>query len=197
MRNRLIIAILGLISVLTAVAQQDKRLKERLDSVLMYTQQSKFASVLDFTYPKLFKIVPREQLMKTMNESMNTEEFTMSLDSVMVTKIHPVFTINNGSYIKINHTMLMLMKFKEPIDTADSESLDFMLGLLKNDYGEKNVRFDVANNTFRIFALSDLIAIKDEYSPEWSFVNFDSDEGSPLAPLIFSKEVLEKIKTFN
>ena len=34
-------------------------------------------------------------------------------------KIFPVFKINDTSYVKVKHTMLMKMKYKEPYDHSE------------------------------------------------------------------------------
>jgi hypothetical protein len=196
MKKILTCVLFHLLLVSVSLAQTDKRLMERLDSVLMVTQKSDFEGILDFTYPKLFTIVPRAEMLKALKGSLEAEEFSTTVDSVKISKVYPVFTVAGASYAKIEHTMLMLMKFKETLDTADAEGGGYMLKMMAAQFGEQNVRFDKAVNTIRIFMLSDMVAIKDDYAKEWSFVNFDDDENSAMASLLFSAEVLEKLKTF-
>jgi hypothetical protein len=175
----------------------DKKLTERIDSVLRFTQQSDFERTLDFTYPKLFSIVPRPQMLKILQESLDNEEVSITIDSVKLIKIHPPFTIGNGTYARITHGMILVMKFKEEIDTTDKESLDMMTTMMEEGYGKGNVHFDKRANTIRISAPSTLVAIKNEFSPEWTFVNFDEDEGSQILPLLFSEDVIKKLKSSN
>lgn len=196
MKKILTCALFYLLSGSVSLAQTEKRLIERLDSVLIATQQSDFEGILDFTYPKLFTIVPRPQMLKALKEALTADEFTTTIDSVKLSKIYPVFIIGKASYAKIKHSMLMMMKFNEPLDTADAEGGGFMLKMMGEQFGKKNVKFDKATNTIRVFMLSDMVAIKDEYAREWSFVNFNEDEGSAILPLLFSKEVVGKLKMF-
>jgi hypothetical protein len=191
MRKLLTSALFYFFMATVGIGQTDQRLMERLDSVLMATQKSDFNAVLDFTYPKLFTIVPRSEMLKALKDAFETEEFSTTVDSLKLTKVYPVFVIAGASFTKVQHSMLMLMKFKEPLDSAASE---LMLQAMGTQFGEKNVRFDKGANTIRVFMLSDLVAVKDAHSPEWSFVNFDPDEDSPIASLLFSAEVLEKLK---
>jgi hypothetical protein len=180
-----------LLTVSASLAQTDKRLTERLDSVLIATQKSDFDGILDFTYPKLFTIVTRPQMLTALKGALDADEFTTTIDSVKLKKVYPVFTIGKGSYAKIEHTMLTLMKFKEPLDTADAEGGGFMLKMMAEQFGEQNVRFDKATNTIRLFMVADMVAIKDEYAKEWCFVNYDPE--SQLTTLLFSEEVIEKL----
>jgi hypothetical protein len=196
MKKLLTCTLFCLLSVFFSSAQSDKRMLERLDSVLMVTQKSDFEAILDFTYPKLFTIVPRTEMLKALKGALESEEFSTTIDSVKTSKVHPVFTIAGASYAKIEHSMLLLMKFKETIDTADAEGGGFMLKMMAAQFGEQHVRFDKAANTFRIFMLSDMVAVKDDYAKEWSFVNFDDDENSAMTSRLFSAEVLAKLKTY-
>lgn len=92
----------------------------------------------------------------------------------------------------IKHSMLMRMRFKEVVDSARAAS---MTQLIETDYGKGSVRFEKSNNTFNISMIAEMVAIKNEFAQEWSFVNYDSKNG--MADLLFSKEVLEKLKKYN
>jgi hypothetical protein len=105
--------------------------------------------------------------------------------------VFPIFTIGTGQYAKISHTMLMRMTFKEPIDSAESAE---MLPQMKEQFGKDNVRFDKKANAVVILLHSTMVAIKDEFAKEWSFVNYDED--SPMVEMLFSKEVIEKLKEY-
>ncbi len=196
MRKLLTCTLFYLFSISVSSAQTDKRLVERLDSVLFFTQVSDLDAILDFTYPKLFTIVPRPQMRQALEEALENDEFSTTFDSVKVSQVYPVFTIGKGNYALIRHTILMKMKFRETIDTADEEVSE-VLESMAEEFGKDYVRFDKKENTIRILLFSDLVAIRDEYAPEWSFVNFDRKKESPIATRLFSGEVLQKLKTFN
>jgi len=87
--------------------------------------------------------------------------------------------------------MLMRMKFNEVPDSAEIAGI---AALMEEEHGKGNVRYDKKTNTLILFMTPDLVAIKDEFSPEWTFVNYNEEGG--LAPLLFSKEVIEKLKEY-
>ncbi len=45
-----------------------------------------------------------------------------------------------------------------------------------------------------VFKLAVVVAIKDSYSREWTFINYIEDE--PLADMLFSKELISKLSEF-
>ncbi len=192
MKKLLITFVFFLPATLSSVAQHDKQMIERLDSVLIYTQQANYEALMNLTYPGLFKLVPKEKLVETLKAALYTEDYEASVDSVKLTKIFPAFVVDNGTYVKISHSMLMLMKIKEPFDTANQKDLDLMIASMEEGMGKGNVRFDKPTNTFKIIMMATLIGVKNEQSPQWTFANLDED--SPVAELIFSKDVLAKLK---
>ena len=162
--------------------------------MLKLTKVKDLEKVMDYTYPKLFTIVPRNALIKAMKNVYETEDFTIELDSVNVVKIFPVFVINDTSYVKVRHTMLMKMKYKEPYDTADKESKEFMVAMMEQKYGEGNARFDPVANSLNVFMTPDMVGIKPK-SSNWTFANLNEDNPAMLN-MIFSKQVLAKLRGY-
>jgi hypothetical protein len=175
-------------------AQQDTSLVKRVNEMLKLTQVKDLEKVMDFTYPKLFTIAPRKALIEVMKNTYETDEYIIELDSVNVVTIFPIFKINDTSYAKVKHTMLMKMKYKEPYDTADKESKESMVSFMQQKFGEGNVRFDPIANSLNIFMVPDMVGIKTR-SSNWTFANLNEDNPAMLN-ILFSKQVLNKLKEF-
>ncbi len=150
---------------------------------------------MDYTYPKLFTIVSRQQMVDALKNSFETDEFNIELDSVELDTVFPIFRINDGHYAKIKHSMVMRMKYKEPFDTAKKDQSQMMVSMMAVKFGEDNVRFDRLANSLNIFMHANMVAVKDKYSPQWTFATLDEDNPA-LLNLLFSKEVLDKLKEF-
>ncbi len=190
-----LLTLLSLVFGVFGKAQEDTSLVNRVNQMLKLTQVKDLEKVMDFTYPKLFTVAPKEALIEVMKNTYETDEYIIELDSVNVVTIFPVFKINDTSYVKIKHTMLMKMKYKEPYDTADKESKGFMVSLMQQRFGEGNVRFDPIANSLNIFMIPAMVGIKTK-STNWTFVNLNEDNPAMLNTL-FSKQVLNKLKEFN
>lgn len=177
-----------------ANAQEDPSLVKRVNEMLKFTQLKDFEKVMDYTYPKLFTVAPREVLITTMNNAFETGEFTIELDSVKVHTIFPVVVIDDTSYVKVKHTMLMKMKYKKPYDRIDNVSKQSMVSLMEQRFGKGKVRFDPVANSLNIFMVPDMVGIKDK-SSKWTFANLNEDNPEMLN-ILFSKKVLDKLKEF-
>jgi hypothetical protein len=192
--NSIFLSLLILVFGVIGNAQQDTSLVKRVNEMLKLTQVKDLEKVMDFTYPKLFTIAPRKALIEVMKNTYETDEYIIELDSVNVVTIFPIFKINDTSYAKVKHTMLMKMKYKEPYDTADKESKESMVSLLQQKFGEGNVRFDPIANSLNIFMVPDMVGIKTR-SSNWTFANLNEDNPAMLN-MLFSKQVLNKLKEF-
>jgi hypothetical protein len=196
--SKILTPLLVIIFCLTRLEAQtkDEALVKRLDEVLQYTGNMEIEKVLDYTYPKLFTLVPREQMSEIMKTSFEGEEFSTTLDSLKIDTLYPVFKIRDTSYAKVIHTMLMRMKYKESPDSVNLEEKKMMVGLMESQYGKGNVRYDATTNTLIILIHSDMLAIRYPPEEQWYFVNYDEDNTMFLDMLV-SKDVQEKFKKLN
>lgn len=193
--NRYLIALYLTILSITGYAQPDSSLQVRLDSFFRLTHLKDLDRVLDFTYPKLFSIVPRDQMMEVMKSTFDNEEMTMALDSLQVLKYYPMLVTEEGSFMQMDYSMVLRMQFKEAAeDSMDNpEKMEQIVSLLSLKYGQGNVRYDTDRKQIVILVKSPLLAIKDRYSPQWTFINFKKDE--EITPMLLSKDILDKLNS--
>ncbi len=181
---------------ITVRGQQDTALVARINQMLTLTQQKDLEKIMDYTYPKLFEIAPRELMIATLKETYDSDEFSIEIDSIKIITIFPVFVINDTSYVKVRHSMLMRMKYNEALDTNDKESKTMLVSILEQKYGQGNVRFDAATNSLNIFMKPDMVGIKDKTVNTWTFANLDEDNAA-LLEMLFSRAVRDKLKEYN
>ena len=193
MRNLFLALLLNSFAVI-GNAQEDTSLVNRLNIIFSFTQAKDFEKVMEYKYPKLFTIVPKKTMIGTMKFAFDSEDFTIELDSIKILKIFPIFKINDTSYVKVRHTMLMKIKFLEPYDSVKKELSEIMVSFMSQKYGGENVRLDPVANSVNIFVTPDMIGIKDN-SSKWTFVNLNEDKPQILN-MLFSKEVLDKLKEY-
>ena len=194
MKTVLLLLLFTGISILSK-GQTDPILQQRANLIMKATDSVDMDKILDLTYPKLFIIIPREQMAEALLNAFNTEEFTISLDSILLDTIYPIFKVGDGSYAKIKHSQILKMKFKEAIDTTDKEYLTELLNDMKEGFPDSKVRFDAGTNSILISGPGYIKAIKDSYAKEWCFVNLE-EEDNQLTSLLFSEDVLKKLKEY-
>lgn len=176
----------------------DPSLQTRLTEFLKANDDMNFEKVIDYIYPKLFDIVPRKQLLETMNESFNNTEVRIELDSLRIDTLYPVFQTGKGYYAKARYSMIMLMNFSptegDNSNEANESQNDLIAKSLAEKYGEGNVSTDTGTGVIKIRTSSLMVAVKDEQAKEWCFVNLKEDD--PLINKLFSNEILDKLATY-
>ncbi len=176
---------------------KETSLEQRLADFMKVNDEMDFEKVMDYTYPKLFTLAPREQLVKVMKDAFSSEEVKVELDSLRIDTVFAVFKIGDGSYAKVKYSMNMLMTFNNDKDSAATEDggVDYVLMSIAEKYGSENVSKDLKTGVITIRHTSDMVAVKDEYAIEWCFVNLNKED--PMINKLFSKEVLDKLDTYN
>lgn len=171
----------------------DPQLQSRLNEYMKLNRELNFSKLMEYVHPKLFKLASKEQMIEVMESSFRgNDDMEIALDSLETGKIYPAFTLQNGTYAKVDYSMLMRMKIKK--DSGGYEPVnDMMLSLFRSQYGKDNVRYDEPTQAYVIRIVSVMVAIKDEQSPEWSFLNFKP--GDAVMKKLLSQEVINKLNS--
>jgi hypothetical protein len=173
-------------------------LEQRLDEYMKLNDEMKLEQLMDYIYPKLFTIAPKAEILNAMKEGFSNEELSVELDSVKVEKIHPIFEIGDGSFAKVDYSMVMVMNVTFDGDRTNQadhvQKVKTIAETMKEKYGSKNVKVD-EKGIIRIWEKNKMVAVKDEYAKEWSVVSLKEED--PTMSKIFSKEVLDKLATYN
>lgn len=174
-------------------AQADSSLSGRLQAFMKANADMNYEGILDFTYPKIFKLAPRELMLEEIRNTFENEEMTVKMDSLRVDSIYPVFTIGDGHFARVRYSFIMIMHFL-PEDDPDEEEekLEAILEGMKIQFGENNVR--IQDGAIRIAVTSDLVAVKDEYATDWCFMDILNNK--EMNDLILDKEVLKQLAIY-
>lgn len=190
--KRLFVSLLLTILVLTGYAQQpDSSFRIRLDSFFHLNHLKEIERVLDYTYPKLFTIVSREQMLEVMKNTFDNEEMTITMDSLKLVKTWPMLSLPEGEFVQMEYSMIMRMQFRQMDSTNTPDKMEMISSLMEMKYGAGNARYDSVSNQILIHIKSPLLAIKDELSPQWTFVNFIKDD--PITPMLLSQDIIDKL----
>ena len=198
MHKTFIALVFFVMSISVVNGQVDPALTKRLNTVIASTEKSDFSTLLDYTYPKLFKLIPRESMLEASKGALDNELFVVSIDSIAINKIFPVFVVGEESFAKVKLAMRMKMKFKEALDTTNADNIsqrEQIATMMESKFGEGNARYDKSSDALIINQVANHVAIKIKEDHKWYFVNFDEDNPTILNYL-FSKPVIEKLATY-
>lgn len=195
MKKLVALLLISLTLSVSSYAQADATMIARLNKFMQFNRDLDFENLMDYLYPKIFTIAPKEQFIEVFKSTFSgNEEVSVEMDSLQTGNISTLITVEKGSYYLIRYDMLLRMKLKKQGDDDQSGANSTMLATMKEQYGENNVRFDESSGKFVIKIQTSMVAIKDELSPEWTFLNFEPEH--PLSAKLLDEPVITKLKAF-
>ncbi|WP_430400315.1 hypothetical protein [Flavobacterium sp.] len=172
----------------SAIAQDMATLKVEAKKAYISSANMNYDAIFETTYPKVFDIVPKEQMKLMFEQMMSNEQFTIKLVQVEPNfKFGEIKKIGKQSFCLIDHDNVMEMSFKEPM-----EDPEMMTGIFKSSMEAEEVTYDKEKKAFRIKMRSTLIAVADELtSNKWKFLNKDKE--NKLFTMIFNETVKSEL----
>lgn len=183
--------LLLLLSVLSGNAQTDTSLMARLQRFLEFTEKQEVDAALDLTYPRLFTIVSRAEMKKELLNAQEVDDVKIRMDSLRIDTVYPVFQHEKGNYTKVAYSLNIYLQMLGENATEDESEIAQMKEIYESAYGEGNVFYNAEKKEFKLRSHSAMIGIRDDVSPEWTFLNFEID--SPLTGILFGDKLLEKL----
>ncbi len=206
-----VIITIGLVTT-TVIAKDNnaiKSLEHTLEKYKELTIKSDMVGTLEYIYPAVFKITPKEMLLKhfktlkDIGKMPKVESFTYSI-------VKPLKSYDKGIYGVVNSSTTIEMNITPPIDKSNKEAYakvqailddpeklkaykEFNLKVLKMQLG-KDIKMSSDENSMlvKIERPSRLIAINEE-NKGWKFVSPTHAILSRLKPLL-PKEIVENEK---
>lgn len=163
--KRLLPALFVLLS-LNASGQPDSSLTQRIYQYLDANCHLDIPTVVNFVYPKLFTIVPKSEIEKQIRQAFDSPDMAIHLEACRIDSIHAPFSLEKGTYTKVDYSFRMLMTFRD--DTSD---LREVAELIRSQFGPE-AKYDDSKRTIIIPVKSDMLAIRNEHSPDWTFIDY-------------------------
>lgn len=189
MKKTFLITFVFLFSCL--IGQEKSLIKPQVLEIIESSKSGNFDKVIENTYPKVFELMPKEQMLVMMKQMLNNPQFEISFQDINPDlKISEIKEIKGEKYAMVQYTNSMLMKFND-MDGIDPE---MMLNLFKEQYKDGNVTYDKDSKTFSIRERSKMLAISDEFTNgEWKYLNIDKGSNVFLYKFI-SEDVIKEFE---
>jgi hypothetical protein len=180
---------------LAAHAQKntEPQLSTRIMEYLLHTKNLAFDKAMDYTHPRLFAIVPREQLVEIMEQAFHNGQMKFSFDTMAVSAISPDYKFGNATYRKVDYHMSMTIVLDDSTDLKNSQMAAAMQQSFETAFPKKKITIDAAKNAIRVAGKDIMFAIKDKQAPDWKFLGYDRSNPALLSQL-YPKQVRQYFK---
>ena len=165
----------------------EEEIKSKLNLYMEKMITGDYEAMMDITYPKLFEIAPREDLIAMLSSAFDGDEMKITFDNHKILKVHDnIVKTENRLHTLVDYTLDMSMIINK--DMAEVETL--MLSEFEKQHGKENVTYDKNKNTFLIKVKNQMIAVKE--NNEWYFLE-NRKEQKTILKIIFDDETLSKL----
>ncbi len=191
MQNTFLALIIHLFFTASLFAQTGKEdIKKTFTEYFKTVEQKENSKTLGFIYPKLFDFFPKDELLKAMDEMKNDTTVHISFADAVVIDVSNSITLADIEYALIKYSFKMTMLFA-PSEDKDDSALNFVAGIMKDQYGEKNVKYNSKKGSIEILINAEMIAIKDPAQKGWKFLE-NKPETRTLLEQMLPEEVMGK-----
>ncbi|GGD25530.1 hypothetical protein [Flavobacterium orientale] len=174
-----------------SIAQSVDDLKRDSKSMYDASYNMDFEKVLDFTYPKIFEVVSKEVLLKSMDEAFQNDVLRIRLvfpDPKF--SFSEIKKIENKTFCVITYNSAMRIIFEEPLST---EQITQMTNTFTENMKNKKVTFEKSRNGFYLEGEEIMIAVTDELTNNvWKFINYDRSQ-SRIFEMIFNESIKKEL----
>ena len=186
-----IITILTLFVGLFSFGQKidiNSEIKKDFEYYYTLVAERKIDNALEYSNPKLFKIISREQMKNLMEAvyKMPNIEYKTGIPTFL--KFDEVKRIENVNYVKFYIISPIAMKFND-IENSEEKVLQ-MTTNFEAKFGLGNVKFDKESGFYKINAEKIIIATNDNNLLDWKFVSVDNPKMKLLLEKIIPAALL-------
>lgn len=191
MKKQIIFLLACILFTTISFSQDLNALKADIQKTYDATIALNYDKILDYTYPKLYKLVPRDKMKEALIATFNgTDEM-----KVKILAVDPNFnygeikTIDDQKICLVKHNLSMEITLNE---TLEEEDVEMMIDLLKSSMETEDITFDKKKTTFKINKIATMIAISDELTKnQWRFLNKDKE--NKLMAMLLNKKVVKEL----
>ena len=196
---RITCLLIFLISFAVEAQVENEVIKKDFGAYLEAIMSKDFDASLDYLVEDVFDIVPREALVTVMEQTFNSEDIEFTFGEFTIDAIKEPIVIDSTSYVILNYTSNLYMRFVSPEDEEVTEEDKKMTRIiteaaLEQQFGIENISYNESTEFFDIIALKQAVAVKKETYKQWKFLVVE--KGQPLLlKAILPNEILEKVLT--
>ncbi len=175
----------------TQKSSENREMKSLKDALSIYTKatiDNDIDTLVTFIYPKVFKLAPKDKMVKSLKKVFNSGKMA-KINDVKHKNIDPIKKYDKGIYSIITSSMTTVIKSPRP---DDSKFEEYMLKTLKTELSSKGVvTLDSENHIFKIKHTSKTIALNEDGS--WKFIGFKQAK-KYIENDIFPKELINRLE---
>lgn len=180
--------VLALLFTTSIFSQSNKAdIQKEAQTYYDYMTDMNIDAILDYMYPKVFDMVPKNQMKTGMEQMFNSPQMKIEFISNEVTSISDEKEVDGVNYAMVYYNSKMRMTFLTEKDKTEEERkayLDMMQTSMANQFGAENVTVDLATTSVVIDNNASMYAINDAQYDGWKFLGNEKNMAAMINMMI-------------
>lgn len=180
--------------------QTDENYKEKLNKdFIEYNDlilKQEFEKAMNFMLPKLFEIIPKNQMILLMKQVYNNPDLEFKADKPKDIEYGKPKKIDKNYYSKIIYSYDIKMKFNNTEESEDEDRRKLNENLIKltleKTFGSGNVKFNDKTEFYEIHSIKNAFGVSENGTSDWKFVVVEPKQKFILEKIL-PKELSEKL----
>jgi hypothetical protein len=186
----LVILVLSMHSLMAQeISEKDKsNISKRLEEYTQMTNKGNWKELVEFIYPGLFKVVPKESMIGVFS-SFSSMGIKMSMDEMNVKSYEMLGKMNGETFVAIPYNTQVYMTFSGDA----TSSMEMVKEQMILQFGVENVTIDEDENRLSFAPDKTMLAIYIEKDKDWYFIEYEANK-QEIFNQIIPEEIVEKLK---
>jgi hypothetical protein len=175
------------------------------NSYFMALEEQDFDLALDYVFPGLFDLIPRELMQESLEIEATDGENEIKMTNAKIQLVKGIEEDEGHFYAMISYAYTLEIKSGTVEESGDSEeeeeeeweSDEMDIDDYRRKYGVRNVTYDATNKLIKVKRTGNMFAVqsKDEFDDDgWKFVEI-KDEMQPIIDQLIPPGILTKLKS--
>ncbi len=182
----------------TSLNSEQQEIHQAFTDFFSAVEQKDNEKLLAMTYPGLFEIVPREQLLEALDGMYTDKRIFILIHDSVIEEVSESMEVDGAKYAIIAYSFQMTMTFNELEDEEENEEgfdvLEMTYDMLSISYGKENMTLNEEEHSLHIKHLEKrAFAIQEANSDSWTFLE-NKTNTAPFLEKLLPEAVLEAAK---
>lgn len=186
MKHLSIYLFLAYLSITFAIAQNDKEAaKSTVEQYFKDIHEKGMKASLDYVHPKLFTLMPRETIEKSMDEMLKDSSIRITMSDLNVKDISKTLLIKKVKYVLVKYTYKMSITVSGGIPEPDPEDLENEL----KKKGAEDIKVESTPNKTNMDIDAAMFVIYDKQYKGWKIIEKKENTQKFFETFLSKKEI--------
>lgn len=185
--------LISFLSLNSSSAQSEKAIRAGFEKYQNLIKEGDLKASMDYIYPKLFTVVPKDQMLNTLKTTMENPMMEIKFGDLSITDVQKAKKVGSEYFAILKYKTSMQLKLKaQSPEMAKMMNQQLMTGFTQK-YGAENVSLDEASGFFTVKLSETAVAVSNDGKSNWTYLSLQEGQEQLMAQIL-PQEIFSQIK---